>query len=192
MIKHFNTYDVYQHSDFNIYPAEKMLYIDKLHSYCRYLFLEYLIDCNIVKHTIVNADGYVFILNMKLQGLWPSLCADFAKELIEKLDLFLFENSISVRDYVWFLKQTEKDSINVYIVIFGNKEIFDELNIITGTLQDILQSQDFLKDFEINVPTANTECLKSFIMRHVSNSNGTMLLDCGLALDLEIPENTNN
>ena len=46
MVKHFNTYDVYQHSNFNIYSAKDMQYLDKLHPHCRYMFLEYLIDHN--------------------------------------------------------------------------------------------------------------------------------------------------
>ena len=191
MIKHFNTYDVYQHSDFNIYPAEEMQYLDKLHSLCRYMFLEYLIDYNIIKHMAVNADGFVFILHLRLQRLWATMCSDFARELIEKLDDLLFDNTTSVRDYVWFLKQNKEDFIDVYIVIFGNREIFAKLEVITGALQDILPSQEFLKDFEIDVPTVIPECRKPFIMRH-AKGNDMLLLDCGFALDFEFPENTND
>ena len=192
MIKHFNTYDVYQHSDFNIYPAEEMQYLDKLHSHCRYMFLEYLIDYNIIKHIAVNADGFVFILHLKLQRLWASTCADFARELIEKIDVLLFDNTTSVRDYVWFLKQNKEDFIDVYIVIFGNREIFAKLEIITGTLQDILPSQEFLKDFDVDIPTVTPEYRKPFIMRYAKTNNDMLLLDCGFALDFEFPENTNN
>ena len=192
MIKHFNTYDVYQHSDFNIYPDEDMQYLDRLHSLCRYMFLEYLIDYNIIKHMAVNADGYVFILHLKLQRLWASMCADFTRELIEKLDVLLFENNTPVRDYVWFLKLNKEKSIDVYIVIFGDREIFAKLEIITGVLQDILPSQEFLKDFEINIPTVPPELRKPFIMRHAKSNDGMLLLDCGFALDFEFPEDKNN
>jgi len=189
MIKHFNTYDVYQHSEFNIYLAKDMQYLDKLHSHCRYMFLEYLIDYNIIKHMAVNADGYVFILHLKLQRLWASMCADFARELIEKLDVLLFDSTTPIRDYVWFLKQNKEESIDVYIVIFGNREILAKLEIITGALQDILPSQEFLKDFEVNIPTVIPECRKPFIMRHANNG---LLLDCGFALEFEFPEKQNN
>ena len=189
MIKHFNTYDVYQHSKFNIYLAKDMQYLDKLHSHCRYMFLEYLIDYNIIKHMAVNADGYVFVLHLKLQRLWASMCADFARELIEKLDALLFASTTPIRDYVWFLKQNKEESIDVYIVIFGNREILAKLEIITGALQDILPLQEFLKDFEVNIPTVAPECRKTLIMRHANNG---LLLDCGFALDFEFPEKQNN
>ena len=95
MIKHFNTYDVYQHSNFNIYSAKDMQYLDKLHSHCRYMFLEYLIDLNIIKHMIANAAGHVFILNIKLQGFWVSTCADFTREFnSSKSSMNFFLNTV--------------------------------------------------------------------------------------------------
>ena len=192
MIKHFNTYDVYQHSEFNIYPAEDMHYLDKLHSYCRHRLLEYLIDYNIIKHMAVNTDGYVYILHLKLQGLWASMCADFSREFIEKLDLILFNGNTAIRDYIWFLKQNKEEAIDVYVVIFGDREILAKLDIITGALQNILPSQEFLKDFEINIPTVTPELRKPFIMRYAKSNDGMLLLDCGFALDFEFPEDKNN
>ena len=189
MIKHFNTYDVYQHSNFNIYSAKDMQYLDKLHSHCRYMFLEYLIDHNIIKHMIANTDGHVFILNIRLQGFWTSTCADFTREFIEKLDELLFEHSSSIRDYVWFLKENDAESIRVFIIAFVDDSILTKLDVIAGALQDILPSQEFLKDFEINIPTVTPEYRKTLIMRHADNG---LLLDCGFALDFEFPEKQNN
>ncbi len=156
------------------------------------MFLEYLIDYNIIKHMAANADGCVCILHLKLQRLWASMCADFTNDLLEKLDVLLFDNTTPIRDYVWFLKQNKEKPIDVFIVIFGNREIFAKLEILTGALQDILPSQEFLKDFEVDIPTVTPECRKSFIMRHAKTNNDMLLLDCGFALDFESPENKNN
>ena len=49
--------------------------------------------------------------------------------------------------------------------------------------------QEFLKDFEVNIPTVAPECRKPLIMRHANNG---LLLDCGFALNFEFPENQNN
>ena len=86
--------------------------------------------------------------------------------------------------------QNKKEAIDVYIVIFGNREIFAKLKIITGALQDILPSQEFLKDFEVDIPTVTTECRTPFIMRHAKSNE--LLLDCGFALDFEFQENAND
>lgn len=77
-------------------------------------------------------------------------------------------------------------------MIFGNREIFAKQVIITGALQDILPSQEFLKDFEVDIPTVTSECRKPFIMRHAKTNNDMLLLDCGFALELVFPENTND
>ncbi len=109
MVKHFNTYDVYQHSNFNIYSAKDMPYLDKLHSHCRYMFLEYLID-----HNDCKCGWTCFYTQHKTARLLGgATCADFTREFIEKLDELLFEHSSSIRDYVWFLKENDAESIRV-------------------------------------------------------------------------------
>ena len=111
------------------------------------------------------------------------------REFIEKLDELLFEHSSSIRDYVWFLKENDAKSIRVFIIAFVDDSILTKLDVIAGALQDILPSQEFLKDFEINIPTVTPEYRKTLIMRHADNG---LLLDCGFALNFEFPENQNN
>ena len=111
------------------------------------------------------------------------------REFIEKLDELLFEYSSSIRDYVWFLKENDAESIRVFIIAFVDDSILAKLDVIIGALQDILPSQEFLKDFEVNIPTAAPECRKPLIMRHANNG---LLPDCGFALDFEFPEKQNN
>ena len=105
MIKHFNTCDVYRQSNYNIYPEQKLLALDRLQSFCRYHTLEYLIDCTALKHLEKNNGGCVFILSFKIHDLWAECCADLVKELIELADTQLFNNSEPLRGYIWFFKQ---------------------------------------------------------------------------------------
>ena len=110
-------------------------------------------------------------------------------QFIEKLDELLFEYSSSIRDYVWFLKENDAESIKVFIIAFVDDSILAKPDVIIGALQDILPSQEFLKDVEVNIPTAAPECRKPLIMRHANNG---LLPDCGFVLDFEFPEKQNN
>ena len=66
------------------------------------------------------------------------------------------------------------------------------LKLVNRAGLSILPSQEFLKDFEVDIPTVTPECRKPFIMRHAETNNDMLLLDCGFVLDFEFPENKNN
>ena len=66
---------------------------------------------------------------------------------------------------------------------FGSGEILGKLDMVAAALQDILSAQNFLTDFETDVPSLLPERRRTLILSHADISNGTMLLDCGFASD---------
>ena len=191
MIKHFNTCDIYRHTEIQPYSKTKLQYFDELHSHCCYMLLDYIIEQTLFKYSSGNYDAVsCCIIDIRLHDLWPAVCADFARELIEKTDNLLFRDHYCIRDYIWILKQDDSEQdIRLAIIIFADGEIFSGLQIIHGAFQDILEQQDILKKFEIKIPSVPPEYYKTFISRHIAGSPNGLLLDCGLALNLE---NTGN
>ena len=52
-----------------------------------------------------NNGGCVFTFHLRFQDLWAVGCTDIVKELIEMIDNQFFNDSKTLRDHIWFLKQ---------------------------------------------------------------------------------------
>lgn len=124
------------------------------------------------------------MLHLHFHDLWASGCADIVKKLIEAADGLLSGGKGGCRDYIWFLKQPVNEKcIHAVIIFFGSGESFGKLDMVAGALQDILSAQNFLTDFEIDIPSLIPERRRTLILSHADISDGTMLLDCGFASD---------
>ena len=189
MIKYFNSYDVYRHNNYHIYPEKQMLALDRLNSLCRYHTLKYLIDCTTLKHYEKNNGGCIFMFHLKFHDLWVDSCADIVKELIELTDHQFFNDSKQLRDYIWFLKRKKGEkNIHAVIIFFGDGKVFAQLDMIAEALQEVLSLQKFLTDFKIKIPALIPEYRTPFILRDAAISDGSLLLDCGFASDFDFPE----
>lgn len=190
MIKHFNTYDIYRQNNYHIYPEKQMLALDRLNSLCRYHTLKYLLDSTTLKHHEKNNGGCVFMFHLQFQDLWAVGCTDIVKELIEMIDNQFFNDSKTLRDYIWFLKQKKGEkNIHAVIIFFDDGKVFAQLDMIVEALQEFLSLKKFLTDFKIKIPALIPEHRTPFILQYADTNDGTLLLDCGFASDFDFTEN---